>query len=879
MSRKKEILLSMLTTGTIFLIYLVFRGLFPFGDETISWCDMNQQVVPLLCEFRDVLLGKESLLYSYKNAGGMNFLGVFCFFLASPVNLLVIFVKKSMMMRFVNILVLIKTVFAAGTASGYIARSFSHLCTSFNVFLSVGYAFCGYVLLYYQNLGWLDELILFPLLLLSLKKLGEKGSVIPMALCLAAMIAVQFQLGLMAVIYLVLACAAGLFVRRGEKNAGQKVVCLAAAALCAALISSPAWLPSYLSYIGSARTLGIAESLANGKFTSHFTTTGMIVFCSCVIVPSAVICIVLAAKKKLDSGGRWALTMFLLMFLPLVIEPVNKMWHGGSYQAFPGRYGYITAFLGICLAARLMQNRAASSETRKIRKWVLISASLAVNSLLAAFMAHRFFEDELTQYVKTLWGNGRFLAACAVFFVPASLAFGAAVAFYLYKALPQKALSCCLAVLTVTQSFFFLSVFVPARSDSPYVQVMELSGKIDDDGFYRVKNQQKDYDVNLTGAAGYNTLNHYTSFTDKSYLEGIRKLGYSGYWMEINSSGGTQITDALLNQKYIISRRKDAKEGENPYVIKKNERALPLGFVTDQNISAKTRLEFLPRPYVGQQLLSAISGKEENIVCEYLPRQTQNLSLIKDGDLYTLTRQGSGQSVLRYTLPAQSVPFVYYFDCGSSLENNLSEPYYNAFSIYINNRLVCGSYPSQNNNGILELASSGDEPIEVAIVLNKNVSVRSFGVFGVSLSELDKSLAKLNLADIKVEKTGIYGSATALKDGSYLFLPIPFDKGFSAWVNGSRTEVIKVLDTWMAIPLQRGENTVEMSYTPLGLRAALLLCSAGAVILGLSHMYFVKLKKRIRFLEKPFIFLLYILSAVVLAGVYLFPVAIWLFNR
>ena len=42
-------------TGGLLLVIYAMKGLFPFGENTISWCDMNQQVVPLLCELRRIL--------------------------------------------------------------------------------------------------------------------------------------------------------------------------------------------------------------------------------------------------------------------------------------------------------------------------------------------------------------------------------------------------------------------------------------------------------------------------------------------------------------------------------------------------------------------------------------------------------------------------------------------------------------------------------------------------------------------------------------------------------------------------------------------------------------------------------------------------------
>lgn len=49
-------LLPCFCTGLLLMtVYAVF-GFSPFGEKSISWCDMDQQVVPLLAEFRRVLV-------------------------------------------------------------------------------------------------------------------------------------------------------------------------------------------------------------------------------------------------------------------------------------------------------------------------------------------------------------------------------------------------------------------------------------------------------------------------------------------------------------------------------------------------------------------------------------------------------------------------------------------------------------------------------------------------------------------------------------------------------------------------------------------------------------------------------------------------------
>ena len=70
---------------TLAVMLFVFKNynMYPFGQGSIAWCDMNQQGIPLLMDFKDMLSGKDNLFFSMNNAGGMSFWGVFCFFLSN----------------------------------------------------------------------------------------------------------------------------------------------------------------------------------------------------------------------------------------------------------------------------------------------------------------------------------------------------------------------------------------------------------------------------------------------------------------------------------------------------------------------------------------------------------------------------------------------------------------------------------------------------------------------------------------------------------------------------------------------------------------------------------------------------------------------------
>ena len=225
------------------LLFLKRNGLYPYGGKTVSWCDMDQQVVPLLMAFKDVLSGKEGFLFSFKYACGMNFFGVFFFFLSSPFTFLIAFVEKAEVGLFVNILVLLKMCAMACTSAIYLFKKHPN-AKLLIVALSVLYAYSGYTMMYYQNLIWLDIAYLFPLLLLGLEGLKEGKRGLFIAVLSASMI-INYYLGYMLVVFLLLYAFVWVVIAKDKRFAGNFILCCGVSALISAVV----WLPSRLQYL------------------------------------------------------------------------------------------------------------------------------------------------------------------------------------------------------------------------------------------------------------------------------------------------------------------------------------------------------------------------------------------------------------------------------------------------------------------------------------------------------------------------------------------------------------------------------------------------------------------------------------------------------
>ena len=85
-------------------------------------------------------------------------------------------------------------------------------------------------------------------------------------------------------------------------------------------------------------------------------------------------------------------------------------------------------------------------------------------------------------------------------------------------------------------------------------KIMDLSDRLDETEALQSKDLKQAFEVNLVGSMGYNSLSHYTSLTSRDYMYMMKQLGYSSYWMEVGSYGGTELTDALLSVKYLIEK-------------------------------------------------------------------------------------------------------------------------------------------------------------------------------------------------------------------------------------------------------------------------------------------------------------------------------------
>ena len=846
---------ALITALLLSMVYAIF-GLFPFGEKTLAWGDMKQQVIPLLLEFKDMLEGKEGFLFNFQNAGGMSFWGVFFFFLSSPFTFLIAFIQKGDVYFLVNLLVAVKLSLASFTASLFFREATPKLRGALHLFFACSYSLCGYGLLYYQNLVWLDMLYLFPLLLLGFHRLFFQNRSVLFFISLSCCIAVNYYLSFMVLLSLIVLSGLFLFFCVSKENRGTVAGKLGISTLLSLLLTSVVWLPSLLQCLRSARTgQNLVSSLRGSQLLTELPTVLPVFLCTAAMAAP------LFLQKLPKSRKRNALLCgLLLLTIPAIFEPVNKLFHTGSYQAFPVRYGYIPVFLALWLLADCLNDCEEERPSFDNRKGFIQPVALLVlfTALLAVLLTN--FWEESTHYTHTLWFDAPGFFLILLVFLCSVLVLWRTLRRWEKKKLTRRALGWVLLCLCLLQGWYHSAVLIGSAARSvPWraEALLSLEGTLSEKGLYRVKQSYKFCDVNLLGAAGFHTLNHYTSLTDEVFLHAVKKLGYSSYWMETSACCGTKISDILLSNRYELN---------DDLTFSRTEAGI-IGFLVKEG-SFPATLEEGNRFELQNELCSRVLGHRPFARC--YPTRTSGVELWENAKITTL-KTGEDGGTLSYLVFIKERETLY-FDAFFENSNRLRELCYDAFSVKVNGKTLTESYPCQECNGILGLGEFENETVRIEIEVKKNVdALRSFGVYRIKEKDVKEFAAAFRPGDFYVEKSRLFGNVIA-NEGENLFLSIPYSPGMKVMVNGKKTEIQTVLDSFLIVPLETGENVITLSFLPQGLILGGGLSVIGAVLALVCLFKRNQAGKLLLFWEKAAPRVLGILFFALLLGFYLVPI-------
>ena len=178
-TRRLWYLPAFLLPAVLLTIAYALEGFAPFGDRSILTSDMASQYVEFFCGLKS-----GDVFFSWSKALGTSYIGVFSYYLSSPLSLLTLLVPNECMPVGLLWLTVLKFGLAGLTAFLFFSRRFPGRGAA-ALLCSACYAMCAYSVAYSTCIMWLDGVIWLPVILLGLDQLLDGTRRWPFACALA----------------------------------------------------------------------------------------------------------------------------------------------------------------------------------------------------------------------------------------------------------------------------------------------------------------------------------------------------------------------------------------------------------------------------------------------------------------------------------------------------------------------------------------------------------------------------------------------------------------------------------------------------------------------------------------------------------------------
>ncbi|MBQ3969416.1 MAG: YfhO family protein, partial [Clostridia bacterium] len=177
----------------------------PFGtaDKQIMVVDNWHQYYPFLADYQYKLQHGESLFWNWSVGAGVNNFALMSYYLASPLNLLTVFLPAEWLREFLMFSVVLK-IALGGTFTAYFLRSVYKRNDISLVLFGTSFSFCAFFMGYYWNTIWLDTVCITPLVALGAYMLLKEGNFRLYTVTLAISLLANYYIGFFTCIFMLL---------------------------------------------------------------------------------------------------------------------------------------------------------------------------------------------------------------------------------------------------------------------------------------------------------------------------------------------------------------------------------------------------------------------------------------------------------------------------------------------------------------------------------------------------------------------------------------------------------------------------------------------------------------------------------------------------
>lgn len=342
-----KFLIAPIIAVAITLVIYAIKGIYPFGGMTIAHADMGQSYETFYHLLWDILRGEKSILYSYTLGSGSNvFGGVLLDGFASPLAWLIILFKRENIIYAFSYLLLIRIALIALTTYIFFDKIYkkseneSNSLEFWKVLFSVMYALSGYVLISYTNIMWLDVVAIFPIFCLGIHRLLTQNKSGLFIATLTLSLIISYYISYM-ILFFILSCLPfAVFLYAKKEDRKRVAVKIIIAVILSLFLSMFSFLPAFSQTMSSYRMSGQKVTIVK-NYEVEMKLTFLMMSAMGLLGTLRL----LKYFKKDNIVKMMILSLIMCGVLPILFERINMLWHTGSHNCFPFRYGFIPIFI------------------------------------------------------------------------------------------------------------------------------------------------------------------------------------------------------------------------------------------------------------------------------------------------------------------------------------------------------------------------------------------------------------------------------------------------------------------------------------------------------------------------------------------------------
>lgn len=844
----KYLILSFIIPFFLMAAAFFAQNVHPFGNRTILTIDLYHQYAPFLSELRYRITEGKSIFYSPNIGLGINFWAAYANLLASPFNLLILLLPEKNIYDVIAFTVCLRAGLS-GFSMALLLRNMDENHTSdltLSVFPSF-YALCGWMTAYFWNIMWLDALYLLPFVVLGLRRLIIEKNVILYVVTLFLAIWSNFFAAYFLCLFLVIYFPVMLItnnvntVREVWRSLWRFITCSLSAGAMTAVLTIPVFFAlQESSAIGDVFPTSWAfYNTVFSSFSRYFVTSYPDIFNNVPNVYSGVIVVLLlplfflCKKIKLREKICYGI-LVAFMYLSFQVPALDFIWHAFHYpNSVPFRESFIISFLLVMIAYKVLRNLSTFSFL-EVGSCGLLSISYVIlyqeivrngesataMLLTALFIIAYVVIAKIVILAKQPFVNIGYILCCVM--------------------LIEISLACYLSIDDISRKYSFMSTDSYGENSEQILALSKNAETSGTDDYTRIAITPS-FLSTTTGMYHVKGIDTFVSTEDESFIKfmGGFGLNYNGI-NAVTSEGLTLVSADLLGIDYFVGVNSSSKvpyglfempkHSPQDFEVFKNKDALSVGYVVSEDI-LPYQLDYYRNPFDSTNALLNAMGTEDVYENKELTISNYSNATFVSGDIH---------GGYYYSIQSESKDVVFTISPDASTVGDVVYLFFSAYAgptvTVTGTDPITGEKDSKSyyvsKNAIFELGVNSED-MQITATFSAGVTgyitIRCATLNEARYSEMVRDLSASELKVTGYDSQNISGIIDVKKDG-VLFLTIPYDKGWSATVDGEATEINAVSNALMAIKLSEGKHTIALHYELVGLKAGIVVSSVALTL-------------------------------------------------